>query len=409
MGVLTYIEAKLIDSCNFSCRACIPFSNIATEGTYHIEEFERDIVRLADIYENIEVFRLLGGEPLLLDNICEYVKVVRKHFSNSRICIVSNGTLIGKLAKEQLDCFRETQTQFFISIYPNKYTTGIVDNNISYLKNNGIDVNFYEAEYFCVNHCFSERKLSKYELQEIYDSCRRVVDCTNIYKGKIYACPKPFSYKHLNKRYGTEYCFEEDGIDIHSPYTDEKAINDYLKHYMKSCSLCTISRGFIKWDNNSSIDITEWENTERNNMLITSDSSEELIDEITNKDIMCVYRNKDAFAWKRVKASVNELKKIYRAALVVSDYSINEFELFQIAVKKAGLLIDSIYCDDDIYEKIAHIKGKQYKELFEESEGISDCYLILCKSFYEACKISNRIINNFNIKSKVKTRGNRCD
>lgn len=396
MGVLKYIEAKLIDSCNFSCRACIPFSNIATEGVYKIEEFERDVERLADIYENIEIFRLLGGEPLLLHNICEYVKVVRKYFNNTNICIVSNGTLIGKLEEKQLDCFRKTQTQFFISIYPNKNTKEIVDSNIVYLKDKGIDVSSYEAGYFCVNQCFLERELSALELQEIYDRCRSVVDCTNIYKGRIYACPKPFSYRHLNKRYGTDYCFDEDGIDIHLQHTDERDIDDYLKHYMQSCRLCTISRGFIRWDNSSSMDITEWENTERNSMIITSDSSEADIDIISTRDIMCAYRDGDIFVSKRVKASVKELRQIDRAALVILDYSINEFELFQIASKRAGLQIDSIYCDDNIFEKIARIKGKQYKELFEEPETSYDYYLILSKSFYEACRIANRIVNKFN-------------
>ena len=94
MEELEYLEAKLIDRCNFNCRACIPFSNIAGDGIYEIDEFKKDIGRLAKLYQNIKLFRLLGGEPLLLKNLNEYIQAVRKHFLQSELIIVTNGILL---------------------------------------------------------------------------------------------------------------------------------------------------------------------------------------------------------------------------------------------------------------------------------------------------------------------------
>ena len=398
MEELEYLEAKLIDRCNFNCRACIPFSNIAGDGIYEIDEFKKDIGRLAKLYQNIKLFRLLGGEPLLLKNLNEYIQAVRKHFLQSELIIVTNGILLDGLDDEHIEYFRDNQVEIYVSVYPNISTEERVLENIAQLKEKQVKINYYKANYFCVNQCYSMRQLSEEKIQRIYERCRKVVDCTNIYKGRIYACPKPFSYVHLNRKYGTDFNFDQDGIDIHSPAINAEHIKEYLNHHMESCRLCTDDRGFIKWSGNTPGCISDWENTERNQLIINWKSGEEEIDDIFKISTMCVQKQGGQYVTYKMDLSVGVLKEIHHAVLIVLNYSVSEFELFQIACKKAGFIVDALYYDDEVYESIINKKGKRYDKSFFDEKYEDAKYLILNKSLFKSCKNANQIMNYLNQK-----------
>lgn len=395
MACLDYLEIKLIDYCNLNCRACIPFSNIANHGLYDIDEFNKDIRRLAELYDNIKVFRLLGGEPFLLKNLNDYICIIREYFRESQLIVVTNGTLLNNLHEKDIKCFIDNKTEIYVSVYPNKKAPNIL-HNIEKIKEKQVKISFYKASYFCVNQCYSERILLEDELQKIYERCRKVVDCTNLYKGKLYACPKPFSYQHLNKKFGTAFNFVSDGIDLYLENTNVKSINEYLKHHMEACSLCTMNRGFIKWNDDISNSINDWENTEQNKYIINSKSEESDINEILKSKIMYIEKQAGTYVNYCEDLSVKLLRDIHNAVLIIKNYSISEVELFKIAWLKAEFYINELYYDDDVYESILGKKGKKYVDLFHEETLNYNKYLILNKSIYESYKISYRIMNYLN-------------
>lgn len=94
--MIPYIETHITEACNLKCKGCSHFSVFAKPKHKDIQEFDREFERLADI-EFIPIIRLMGGEPLLNPDFMEYLRIARKHFSYSRIALVTNGLLLKRL------------------------------------------------------------------------------------------------------------------------------------------------------------------------------------------------------------------------------------------------------------------------------------------------------------------------
>ena len=90
--MIPYFETHITEACNLRCRGCSHFSVFAKPKHKDIEEFQREFERLAEI-EEIQIIRLMGGEPLLNPNFMDYLDIARRNFPNSKIVLVTNGIL----------------------------------------------------------------------------------------------------------------------------------------------------------------------------------------------------------------------------------------------------------------------------------------------------------------------------
>ena len=90
--MIPYFETHITEACNLKCRGCSHFSVFAKPKHKDLAEFEREFKRLAEI-EEIHTMRLMGGEPLLNPDFMEYLRIARRYFPTSHICLVTNGTL----------------------------------------------------------------------------------------------------------------------------------------------------------------------------------------------------------------------------------------------------------------------------------------------------------------------------
>lgn len=90
--MIPYFETHITEACNLKCRGCSHFSVFAKPKHKDLGEFEREYARLAEI-EQIGTMRLMGGEPLLNPDFMEYLRIARRYFPDSHICLVTNGTL----------------------------------------------------------------------------------------------------------------------------------------------------------------------------------------------------------------------------------------------------------------------------------------------------------------------------
>ena len=78
---LRHVEIHLVEHCNLNCKYCSHFSSIAKKEFYNLNEFKKDMARLAKVTnKKIKNIQLLGGEPLLHPNINEMMKFVRRKF-----------------------------------------------------------------------------------------------------------------------------------------------------------------------------------------------------------------------------------------------------------------------------------------------------------------------------------------
>lgn len=117
---LVHLETHVCDHCNLNCKACNNFSPFVKEPSYaDIDQFERDLKRLAELFSGIGRFFLLGGEPLLAPELCcDMIRCYRKYFPVNELRVLTNATLILSMKDEFWDCVRENDVIIHISLYP---------------------------------------------------------------------------------------------------------------------------------------------------------------------------------------------------------------------------------------------------------------------------------------------------
>ena len=89
MPVLRYVETHLTDDCNLNCRGCGHCAPIAETWFADGSSFRRDMDRLARLFSNIAVIRLMGGEPLLHPDAAWFFRVTRQAFPRAEIALVT--------------------------------------------------------------------------------------------------------------------------------------------------------------------------------------------------------------------------------------------------------------------------------------------------------------------------------
>ena len=254
--IIPYMECNIIDTCNLKCKGCTHFSNLFKDNTvYDIEKFEND---LKIISEHIEVarLRLLGGEPLLCDDLERYIDISRSCFPTTDLFIVTNGLLLSEKQTELFNCLRTNNVGVYISGY--KPVVKQKDRIIHLLETEGIDYFFsHEIDNFVRFMDFSgtnERVVS-------FDRCFHK-GCVILREGKLYNCPtEALIYKYI-LHYGIdEFKYNPDtfGNDIRSNDVDWKKIEENICKSVPMCEYCSDKGGEpFPWEVSASPDKNEW-------------------------------------------------------------------------------------------------------------------------------------------------------
>lgn len=255
-------EVHVTEHCNLNCRGCTHFSPLAEEEFLSIEEYERDCKRLSELYQdNLEYIELLGGEPLLHQDIIEFFKVSRKYFKRGRITLVTNGILLPKMSEE----FWIATKRYDIEISPTCYPI-----NVDYegVKRKAEKFGVTYRPFDMITDKKGKKVLENYHLdiegkqpeKENFDKCCRGNFCITLRHGKMYSCVLGANLHHFKKFFGMEEIeiSEENGIDIYS-VTDAAEIADFLAKPMPVCKYCKLldEKTFIPFEI-SKRDMAEW-------------------------------------------------------------------------------------------------------------------------------------------------------
>lgn len=103
---LPYLEFHLTDHCNLNCKGCAHYSPMASDHYADLYQLEKDLQRLAQLFRNIRLIRLMGGEPLLHPDVDRFIRTTRSAFPKSRIGIVTNGILLPQASQAFWDACR---------------------------------------------------------------------------------------------------------------------------------------------------------------------------------------------------------------------------------------------------------------------------------------------------------------
>ncbi len=246
-----YLETNIADACNLNCRGCTHFSGLfERDEIYPLENFRRDVSKLSQTCDIVR-FRLLGGEPLLLKNIDEYIKISRQYLPKTNLRLVTNGLLIPSLSQKVLDAIRKNNCIVDISSY--KITVQIIDKVKNILTSNNIlfQLNDFVKDKFGVFLTLhSGNNPEKSRAVCFNNECRFLRD------GKIYKCPiDALNYKFTEK-FGIENFPAATAVDIYTP--NFSALLEHLNGNVEMCYWCSEKCRKIDWEPTNNPKLEDW-------------------------------------------------------------------------------------------------------------------------------------------------------
>lgn len=231
---LPYLEFHLADHCNLNCAACEHYSGLVEKPTFPTyEKFERDFKQLKKWIHEIHTIRLLGGEPLLNQEIEKYILLCRKLYPDSNIWIVTNGLLLKNMADSFFQVLNECHAYINISYYPPLEKS--IDSLIDFL-------NEKKVQYFLSEKISQFRKCQTLTPNDDITTYKRYITCfqkgcRNLYDGKLAACFLPFTTKYFNKYFNKN--IPEDGIiDLYAEDLTLEKIMQQLTTPFERCRYC---------------------------------------------------------------------------------------------------------------------------------------------------------------------------
>lgn len=238
---LLYLETHVADTCNLKCRGCMHFSNIASKPNFpDLQKFTQDFKRLSELFSNIFIIRLMGGEPLLNQNLGNYIEIARQYFPRAELRVVTNGLLIPKQPDRLWETMRKCYASMDISPYPptmkmiKQLTAKLDEEHIPYGTIAEELHDFRKSLTLTPNH----------NPEKSVQLCQSS-HCHFLRNGKIAKCPLPLLIGDFNQAYRCEILSK----DIYDIYEEQSgvALKKKLEDYADMCKYCPDKAAFIPW------------------------------------------------------------------------------------------------------------------------------------------------------------------
>lgn len=245
---LSYIEYEVSHHCNLRCKGCSHFSNLEQESRFgDFNQFKADLYRLKELFWGVRIIRLLGGEPLLNPNVCDFFVTARNIFPDARIQVVSNGIYIPTLDKRILEQMKQYNIEFDITQYIP--TSKIKDRIEEVLQE-------YKIQYHLsalVTEFFDRNNFSGDSDIEASFACCTSKGCHFLEDGHIATCPRPFVFLKVSDIYNIDTnVLRKDIIDIYDKEMTGEILNKRLEQALETCRYCFPQEKlkFFEWQGN---------------------------------------------------------------------------------------------------------------------------------------------------------------
>ncbi|MFZ0281104.1 MAG: radical SAM protein [Bacteroidales bacterium] len=248
---LRYVEFHLTDHCNLNCKGCGHFSPISSPWYANIDQHEKDMKRLSQLFYNIHTIRLMGGETLLHPEAASFISITRKLHPKTDIRFVTNGLLLKNASDDFWITCRDTNTIIDLTVYPPLQP--FVEELRSLCKSKGVTLNPREVELF---HAHMNLKGDSDEHKNIA-ICRRQMYCPFLQNGHLYHCAMPPLIHYFNEQF-QHHIPADEGIDIYSQSITGRKIIRLLEKPISNCKYCEFDVVAFSWAK-SSHRLEEWD------------------------------------------------------------------------------------------------------------------------------------------------------
>ncbi|MCR5546821.1 MAG: hypothetical protein K6F30_10150 [Lachnospiraceae bacterium] len=232
-------EVNLADHCNLNCQCCNHFSPIAAKEFLDVNQYQKDMERMAYLYgDNRGKMMLLGGEPLLHPEVEKVIMITRNCFPNLEISLVTNGLLLPKMEKSFWKVMSENEIGLSVTKYPVAFDYDYWEKEA---QQNGVSWSYGVLNEVCkTTYHFPIKDNPEFDPYSTYMKCAHANQCVALYKGRLYTCPQAAYVFYYNEFFGKDIpCKEEVSIDIYQASSYEE-IETFLKEPNKMCSHCGI-------------------------------------------------------------------------------------------------------------------------------------------------------------------------
>lgn len=240
---LPYLEYHIADHCNLNCAACEHYSGLVQKEHFpNFIQFRRDLLRLKELIRDIGVIRILGGEPLLNNEIEKYIKLTRKIYPVSDIYVVTNGLLLRKMPDTFFETIKANNIHIWISFYLPLESK--MEGILQFLSSKGVSVMLSP-----LNRTFTKKQRlvaqDFHQTEKVFWNCYQH-SCNNLYEGKLAACFLPFTTKYFNQYF--HKALPEDGaIDLYDEELTTELLKQKLSQPFERCRFCYLPAENVDW------------------------------------------------------------------------------------------------------------------------------------------------------------------
>lgn len=230
-------EIHITEHCNLNCKYCNHFSPLAKETYLSLDEYEKDIKRLSELFHGeMHQIKLLGGEPLLHPQIKDFIILTRRYFPKGNIKILTNGILLPQMNDDFWKACQQTGTIVYYTKYPIKLDVEKI--NCQAEKYN-VSLEVFNMEDDIKTLIYEPIDLQgKQNAKKNFYDCYRSNYCITLKHGVLYTCHRAAHMHLLNEYFGTDITMsKENGINIYEANSGQEIL-EYLIKPIPMCAYC---------------------------------------------------------------------------------------------------------------------------------------------------------------------------
>ena len=179
------VDIVITERCSLRCRDCSNLMQYYQQPqNYDKESVIGDIDKLCSSCDEINEFRIIGGEPLMNPQWHEIVSFAIKKNVVHKVIIYTNGTIVAD--NEKLQCIANSKLMWLITDYGNLSRN--IENLCGNLNANGIAFVRTPAANWtdCSSIIYHDRTMD--ESQRLFNACC-VKNSFTLMRGNLYRCP----------------------------------------------------------------------------------------------------------------------------------------------------------------------------------------------------------------------------
>jgi hypothetical protein len=241
------LEMHVTHACNLTCESCSHYSNYGNRGHLDLNTADRWLSNWSRRCDAGELV-LLGGEPTIHPDLVQFIPLIRSHWPNTRILIITNGFFLSRHPLLPDTMARDGRTELSMSIHHNSipYLQRIrpmIELAQSWRESHGIRVEIVRSyanwtrRY--LGHGESMMPFEDGDPSASWNICP-AKHCTQIFEGKLWKCA-PLTYlKVLNQKIKLSSAWDRylSYAPLSPDCTDEELVSFLAKEEEDVCSMC---------------------------------------------------------------------------------------------------------------------------------------------------------------------------